>query len=1328
MRHSKLLLCATLAAAAFVGGPLYSVPPAWWTTRGVLDDNAQQNDFAVANQAQLKLLATRAYDELQQTLPGGAGVALEAVIKEWYVTDTDGNFVLSDGKRIPMVGPNISNFSPITIGQLKNVAKPFYDRLRESFYWMSPDYPWTQAAAMRNDYAIANIGQLKSLFKFNPSDDSDQDGMPDWWENKYGLNPNLANATADQDGDALSNYGEYLAATIPILSDTDVDGIPDGYEVNHGLDPLSNDSLADKDNDGLTNIREFQITSTNPNNVDSDGDQMPDGWEVFNGLNALLSNANVDSDGDGLTNGWEYILWSLPMRADSDANGVLDRNEDHDGDGLSSIAEINSLPAGTGPFTARTLPASGTWPDRTDTDGNGLHDGFAVNLLGQPGLLREVWTKVGGNQVSDLFDTSRFPGFPTSRSLVSGARSVPSDATSYGQRLRGTLTVQDTARYAFYFTANDSGDLWMRTPSINGNEWFKAGYIVRGASGSPSENSTDSVAWPGLRYPVGSGTVGVNLVAGQQIELDIRQKQNTGSHFVKLRWQKVSITGSTVEDIPSSRFTSWTPTNTDSDGDSLPDWWEFSHFGSLLSEPEDDPDGDGWYNLTELKTGTSPKTRDSDWDSFDEGGSTAFGLVLEQPSVALTQGKLLDFRPISGVNPAERMADADNDFMDDEWERLFNLNPLVDDAFGDLDGDGIPNIGEFLFGFDPTKVDTNDDGVLDNAQFPWALDSDADGLTNQEELITHQTHPGINDTDTDGLEDGWEVVNTLAPRDSMGDNGGQGDPDGDGLSNRDEQAYGTNPKNADTDSDGTNDLAEINQGSNPNDPSDGGNPPANPPQQVTISFGDPSSSNSEKYRINISSPDDPAAPPSDPHYWTNLHFGEVSTHTFKTLKTGIKYTLTMIHIGTSPLYRGKPSPDYDYTLTVADAPCLLVDDPSAESPTNHGMLGSHANDEEPHPDGDFWAGGKEVYLYFPKFEWVTPKASPVTAPDNSIPGQNEFTYDSASPGVLNLEFEVSVVPSGIAAKLVQKNMVFFGEPTTTINGSTFAWATANATPPGKPTVSGDNLKANATYTTLPAANDQFGAKKAHFACTGMELPGGDFEVFFPKIETNHPPNGAAPAEPNWYYYWKQVLGGGNNLEYGVGGGNNNGEVKAMTKWRYDVPRNKTLITIYETGCTAGRFYGVSEYFSGIDFFAALVLHESKHVDQIARADALLPTNGADSFRFGWSWNQSPHNHWTKGPDNAWGVINVNDDGNGVADDAAAVPPFEVGAGDDISLDNPNWVWWPNAWPLPVPNNAPHPIESEAINFSDQNHDEHQSARSDWSNPGKNHNTLDDYAD
>ena len=76
------------------------------------------------------------------------------------------------------------------------------------------------------------------------------------------------------------------------------------------------------------------------------------------------------------------------------------------------------------------------------------------------------------------------------------------------------------------------------------------------------------------------------------------------------------------------------------------------------------------------------------------------------------------------------------------------------------------------------------------------------------------------DADLDTLPDVWEQIHGLNFLDSTGDNGASGDPDREGLLNREELKHGTNPRVVDTDKGGESDLSEINNGRDPYNPID----------------------------------------------------------------------------------------------------------------------------------------------------------------------------------------------------------------------------------------------------------------------------------------------------------------------------------------------------------------------------------------------------------------------------------------------------------------------------------------------------------------------------
>ncbi|MEX0649885.1 MAG: binary toxin-like calcium binding domain-containing protein [Candidatus Andersenbacteria bacterium] len=95
-------------------------------------------------------------------------------------------------------------------------------------------------------------------------------------------------------------------------------------------------------------------------------------------------------------------------------------------------------------------------------------------------------------------------------------------------------------------------------------------------------------------------------------------------------------------------------------------------------------------------------------------------------------------------------------------------------------------------------------------------DPDGDGLTNAEEEF-YGTDPQKIDTDGDGFGDGEEVRAGFDPLDPTG----KLDSDNDGFSDPDEREFGSDPFNPDTDGDGFSDGEEIQNGFNPLIPSPG---------------------------------------------------------------------------------------------------------------------------------------------------------------------------------------------------------------------------------------------------------------------------------------------------------------------------------------------------------------------------------------------------------------------------------------------------------------------------------------------------------------------------
>jgi hypothetical protein len=93
------------------------------------------------------------------------------------------------------------------------------------------------------------------------------------------------------------------------------------------------------------------------------------------------------------------------------------------------------------------------------------------------------------------------------------------------------------------------------------------------------------------------------------------------------------------------------------------------------------------------------------------------------------------------------------------------------DALGDLDGDGVSNADEYLHNASPLVVDSDGDGLNDDQEIvtyatdPSRADTDRDGLNDRDEVLTHQSNPRLADSDDDGYSDYDEVLYGGNPND-----------------------------------------------------------------------------------------------------------------------------------------------------------------------------------------------------------------------------------------------------------------------------------------------------------------------------------------------------------------------------------------------------------------------------------------------------------------------------------------------------------------------------------------------------------------------------------
>jgi hypothetical protein len=379
------------------------------------------------------------------------------------------------------------------------------------------------------DKNVLSLAEVQVFEVIDPNADSDGDGVL----NGQDAFPHNALETTDTDGDGVGDNGDAFPNDATESKDSDNDGVGDNADpspfgeistVNIAAGKVASQSstrrggLARRAVDGNAdaNYRGNSVTHTKR--------ELNAWWQVDLGRSATVGRVQVlnrtDCCAKRLSNFYVFVSdTNLAGRSFADI-----RNDDSvwriQVPGQSpNVLELN--PLATGRYVRVQLAGKNVL-SLAEVQ---AFEVLAPNPVAPPvGLLREWWTDIRGNAISDLTDHASFLDAPTGSEYITEFVGASKWAYSYGSRISGVFVGPTSGEYSFWVSGDDNVELWLSSDATQNHKALIANV----------PDWTSPQDWDRFSE---QQSVAISLEAGEAYYIEALHKEGGSGDHVAVAWQ-----------------------------------------------------------------------------------------------------------------------------------------------------------------------------------------------------------------------------------------------------------------------------------------------------------------------------------------------------------------------------------------------------------------------------------------------------------------------------------------------------------------------------------------------------------------------------------------------------------------------------------------------------------------------------------------------------------------------------------------------------------------------------------------------------------------------